>query len=483
MNASPSPVRVRFAPSPTGRLHVGGARTAIFNWLFARHHGGTLVLRIEDTDQERSTRASESSLLADLEWMGLDWDEGPDGGGPYPPYRQSERQEIYAESASRLAAAGAIYPCFCTDAELDAKRGAQRAAGLEPHYDGTCRGLDPRSAAERRAKGETHTMRFRVPDRSVTFEDRVRGSMRFESSTVGDFVLLRSNGMPTYTFACVVDDAAMRISHVLRGEDHLTNTMRQVLIYEAFGLTPPEFAHLSLIVDADRAKLKKREGQEGTYVDEYRARGYLPGALVNFLALLGWSSPSGDEVLNRQRLVAEFDLDRVGRAPAVFDTQKLRWMAGEHLRAAPLAELARDSMPFMHDAGLDLDMAAATRMLAAFRDGLTTLADLPMRVRDLLHPGAPEPEAAAALQAPEARRLLKALVAGFDDRTAKSSVDGAVFKALLQECGKTAGIKGRELFLPVRAAISGRAHGPEIPLLFDALGADVVRERLAAHAR
>ncbi len=480
MSAPSSPVRVRFAPSPTGRLHVGGARTAIFNWLFARHHGGTLVLRIEDTDQVRSTRDSESSLFQDLTWMGLDWDEGPDVGGPHPPYRQSERLHVYAESASRLAHAGAIYPCFCTDAELDAKRTAQRAAGMEPHYDGTCRALDPQRAAERQASGATYTMRFRVPNRAVTFEDRVRGSMRFESTTVGDFVLLRSNGMPTYNFACVVDDAAMRISHVLRGEDHLTNTMRQVLIYEAFGFGLPEFAHLSLIVDADRAKLKKREGQEGTYVDEYRTRGYLPGALVNFLALLGWSSPSGDEVLSRERLVADFDLDRVGRAPAVFDAQKLRWMAGEYLRAAHQDGLARDSLPYLHDAGLDLDVQSATRMLAAFRDSIATLSELPARARELLAPGPPEPEAAAALQAPEARRLLNALVVGLDDT--KGPLDGAAFKALMQECGKTLGMKGRDLFMPVRAAISGRTHGPEIPLLFDALGAAAVRERLAAHA-
>jgi nondiscriminating glutamyl-tRNA synthetase len=365
---------------------------------------------------------------------------------------------------------------------LDAKRAAQRAAGMEPHYDGSCRKLDPQRAAERRAQGATHTMRFRVPDRPVIFEDRVRGSMRFESSTVGDFVLLRSNGMPTYNCACVVDDAAMRISHVLRGEDHLTNTMRQVLIYEAFGFTLPEFAHLSLIVDADRAKLKKREGQEGTYVDEYRTRGYLPGALVNFLALLGWSSPSGDEVLTRDRLVAEFDLDRVGRAPSVFDVQKLHWMAGEYLRAAPLDGLARASLPFLREAGLDLDAAVATRMLAAFRDGMATLSDLPSRVRDLLQPGPPELEAAAALQAPGARRLLNALVVGLDDRMASGPVDGAAFKALLLECGKTLGVKGRDLFMPVRAAISGRTHGPEIPLLFDALAAATVRERLASHA-
>src|SRR5262245_52900214 len=291
----PSPVRARFAPSPTGRLHVGGARTALFNWLFARHHGGTLVLRIEDTDAERSTPAAEKALLEDLRWLGIDWDEGPDVGGPHGPYRQTERLSIYAAHVERLLAAGTAFRCFCTDADLERKRQAQLAAGQEPHYDGTCRTLTPDEITARR--GTPHAIRFHVQPGRVEFADRVRGDMAFDANAVGDFVLLRSIGMPTYNFACVVDDAAMQITHVIRGEDHLSNTLRQVLLYQALGLPLPEFAHVSLIVDEERAKLKKREGRTGTYVDEYRAAGYPAPALVNFLALLGWSSTSGDEIL------------------------------------------------------------------------------------------------------------------------------------------------------------------------------------------
>ncbi len=267
------PVRVRFAPSPTGRLHVGGARTALFNWLFARHHGGTMVLRIEDTDEARSTRAAEVALLEDLRWMGLDWDEGPDVGGPYPPYRQTERLAIYAEHADRLLQSGGAFHCFCADGLLEAKRQAQMAAGEEPRYDGTCRRLAPSEVERRRGGREPHTIRFHVPPGEVRFQDRIRGVITFGSDTVGDFVILRSTGLPTYNYACVVDDATMQITHVIRGEDHLSNTLRQVMLYDALELAKPVFAHVSLILGDDRTKLKKREGQEGTYVDEYRDRG------------------------------------------------------------------------------------------------------------------------------------------------------------------------------------------------------------------
>jgi len=477
------PPRVRFAPSPTGRLHVGGARTALFNWLFARHHGGTMILRIEDTDAERSTRGAEIALLEDLRWMGLDWDEGPDVGGPHAPYRQTDRLGVYAERAEALLAAGKAFRCFCTDAELERKRAAQLAAGAEPRYDGTCRNLDASEVERRRTAGAAPTIRFHVPDMVVTFADHIRGDMRFESRTVGDFVLLRSNGLPTYNFACVVDDAAMQITHVIRGEDHLANTLRQVLLYQGLQLAMPDFAHVSLILGEDRTKLKKRAGLEGTYVDEYRAGGWLPSALVNFLALLGWSSPSGDELLSPERLRQEFDLDRVSRSPAIFDVQKLRWMGGEHLRAAPVATLVPLALPFLAAAKLGSDPVQAEKWLLAFRDTLACLADLPPHVRELIEPGAPEADAEAALRTPEARRLLSELAVRLEGRmTGPGSVDGAGFKAILQQCGKDLGLKGRELFMPVRAALSGRNHGPELPLLFDALGADRVLARLRAGA-
>lgn len=482
MSSQPG-IRVRFAPSPTGRLHIGGARTALFNWLYARRCGGRMILRIEDTDRERSTPESERDLLADLRWMGLDWDEGPDIGGPHVPYRQSERLALYAEHAATLQSRSRAYACFCSDADLAARRAAQLAAGAEPRYDGPCRNLGAESAAARVAAGVAHTIRFRVPEMVVRFQDRVRGNMSFESTTVGDFVLVRSNGLPTYNFACVVDDAAMGITHVVRGEDHLSNTMRQVLLYRALELQQPEFAHLSLILDTDRSKLKKREGQEGTYVDEYRTRGYLPAALVNFLALLGWSPPDGVEVMSVAQLVAAFDLDRVSRSPAVFDAHKLRWMAGEHLRAASVGDLARGALPHLRAAGLDVATAQAVAWIAAFRDSIAALGELPERVALLLEPPDLDDAARSALDSPQARELLAAVHARLDAARRLGRVDGAGFKSLLGSCGKELGVKGRDLFQPVRVALSAQVHGPELPLLYEALGAERVLERLAAAAK
>jgi nondiscriminating glutamyl-tRNA synthetase len=476
--------RLRFAPSPTGRLHVGSARTALYNWLLARHHDGVLVLRIEDTDAERSTRDMEERLMADLHWMGLQWNEGPDVGGPHGPYRQSERTAVYAARARQLLEADRAFRCFCSDELLATKREAQRAAGEEPHYDGTCRRLDPGEAGRRAQSGEAHTIRFHVRGGVVRFEDLVRGPMEIDSATLGDFVLLRSNGLPTYNFACVVDDAEMHISHVVRGDDHLYNTARQVMLYAALEIAAPEFAHLALILDEDRSKLSKREGREGTYVNEYRDAGFLPAALVNFLALLGWSSPSGDDILDLERLVQEFDLDRVSKSPAIFDARKLRWMAGEHLRALPIEELAERARPFLRAAGLPDEPERAAVWTAAFKDGIASLGELPPRVRELLHPGPLDAEAATVLDQEEARRLLD-IVADRLERVPGDTppMDGAQFKELLQECGRELGVRGKSLFMPARVALTGRLHGPELALLFDAIGRETATKRIRDAAR
>ena len=279
-------MRVRFAPSPTGLLHVGNARTALFNWLLARGQNGTIVLRIEDTDTERSTRASEAGIIADLRWLGLDWDEGPDAGGPFAPYRQSERMERYAAVARDLVARGHAYHCFCTTDQLEAERQAAMAASLPPKYSGRCRDLSAETVSARLAAGEAAALRFRVPaSRDVTFHDIVRGDVTFSTDVIGDPVIVRSDGRPAYNFAVVIDDVEMKITHVIRGEDHVSNTPRQVLVYEALGATPPAFAHLSLVMGPDHAPLSKRHG--ATSVAEFRERGYLPEALVNYLALAG----------------------------------------------------------------------------------------------------------------------------------------------------------------------------------------------------
>ena len=344
-------VRVRFAPSPTGHLHVGGARTALYNYLFARHHGGEFILRVEDTDQARSTEESMRLQIADLAWLGLTWSEGPDpdtlvDAGPHGPYRQSLRLPIYAEHAEKLLNQGRAYYCFMTDAEIEAQRAASIAAGRPPQVDSPYRDLKLGDARARLAKGDQAVVRFRVDQkRDYVLDDLVRGQVTFPSDMVGDFVLLRSTGMPVYNFCCAVDDALMKISHVFRAEEHLSNTLRQMMIYEAFDYPLPRFGHLSIILGADRQKLSKRHG--ATSCHEYNVNGYLAEALNNFVALLGWSSPEAQEILSMDQMIAQFTPERLNSSPAVFDETKLKWVNATHLRALPDDELWRRLDPFL----------------------------------------------------------------------------------------------------------------------------------------
>ena len=343
-------MRLRFAPSPTGHLHVGNARTALFNWLLARGRHGTFVLRIEDTDTERSTRESEQSILEDLKWLGLDWDEGPDVGGSMGPYRQTERMDRYDAVLQEWLATGVAYRCFCTPESLEAERKTALAAGLAPKYSGRCRELPKEDSAHRVAAGEPAAVRFRVPPgRDVTFTDIVRGDVTFSSEVIGDPVIVRSDGRPAYNFAVVVDDVQMAITHVIRGEDHISNTPRQVLMYEALGATPPAFAHLSLVLGPDHAPLSKRHG--ATSVAEFRERGYLPEALVNYLALLGWSPGENEEILPAAEMARRFSLEKVGHSAAVFDTAKLAWMNRHYMKEADPGRLARQALPYFVRAG------------------------------------------------------------------------------------------------------------------------------------
>jgi len=325
-------VRVRFAPSPTGYLHMGGARTALFNWLFARHEGGNFILRIEDTDVARSTRELEAGLLEDLKWLGLEWDEGPDVGGEYGPYRQSERLDIYRKYVDELVSSGKAYPCFCTDEELERKRNEMLGAGKPPHYDGTCRNLTPSEIEERRREGRPESIRFRVDERaSKKLHDLIRGEVNFPAGMVGDFVVLRSNGLPTYNFAATIDDYLMRITHVIRGEEHLSNTLRQLFIYEALGFETPEFAHIPLILGKDRTKLSKRHGAPN--IKDFREMGYPREGIVNYLAFLGWSPSEEKEILTIDELISLFSLEDVSKSPGIFDEVKLNWVCAQHVRA------------------------------------------------------------------------------------------------------------------------------------------------------
>ena len=472
-----SSVRVRFAPSPSGHLHVGGARTALFNYLFAKQRGGSFVLRVEDTDLARSTRESEEAVLEDLRWLGLHWDEGPDAAGDFGPYRQSERLSLYREHADGLLATGKAFLCYCSDEELAAKRKAARAEGRIPQYDGTCRHLDDRGRREREDRGLRPVVRLLAPTRDVEVTDLVRGPVMFRKEMLGDFILMRSDGRPTYNFAVVVDDALMKITHVIRAEEHLPNTMRQAIIYGVLGFEPPSFAHVSLIVDKDRSKLSKRRG--ATSVAEFREQGYLPGGLVNYLALLGWAPQAGEELMSRDQLIERFDLDRVSASAAAFDEDKLDWVNGHHIREEPLGALLAVARPFVEAAGmLGIDDRRLEAAVGLVRDGVARLADLP-RALAFLDDGARviEDEARSLLEDETGASVVRALLAAVEN--GGTEIEAGSFKALLSDVGKRLDVKGKALFMPVRAALTGTTHGPALGEIAALLGRDRVRRRLA----
>jgi glutamyl-tRNA synthetase/nondiscriminating glutamyl-tRNA synthetase len=494
-------MRVRFAPSPTGLLHVGNARTALFNWLLARGRGGTFVLRIEDTDVERSTRESEQGILEDLRWLGLDWDEGPDVGGAHGPYRQSERLDLYRSYASELIENGQAYYCFCSVEQLDADRRAALEAGRPPQYSGRCRDLSPSAAAERLAAGEPAVVRFRVPQgRTVSFQDLVRGTVQFETEVIGDPVLVRSDGHPAYNFAVVIDDALMAITHVIRGEDHISNTPRQVLLYEALRFEPPVFAHLALVLGPDHTPLSKRHG--ATSVSEFRSRGYLPEALVNYLALLGWSPGGGDEVLPAPELARRFALEDVGHSAAVFDAEKLAWVNRHYLRDADPSRLADLAMPhfvrsgFVREATADARAYLASVMPLA-SDSVDRIEQVALRLAFLFEfdpaKACSHDDVREVLDEAGARDVIAALARELADAP---RLDRERFRAVAGRVKTATGQKGKHLFHPIRVALTGEAGGPELDLAVPAIDRGAVlphghglapilgcRERAAMFAR
>lgn len=464
-----TPLRVRFAPSPTGHLHVGNARTALFNWLLARGHQGTLVLRIEDTDAERSTLEAEHSILEDLRWLGLDWDEGPDTGGPYAPYRQSERLDLYRSTAADFLARGLAYYCFCRPAELEAERAAALSAGQPPKYSGKCRLLDPGESARRVREGATAAIRFAVPaGREVTFDDQVRGTVTFGTEVIGDPVIVRSDGRPAYNFAVVIDDVKMAVTHVIRGEDHISNTPRQILIYEALGAAPPVFAHLSLVLGPDHAPLSKRHG--ATSVAEFRERGYLPEALVNYLALLGWSPGEGEEVVPIEAMARRFDLSKVTHSAAVFDVAKLAWMNRQYMKDAAPARLVREALPYFARAGYvthgtDGSLGYLESLLPMAVGSVDRLEEIPSRVAFLF-----EWRAGRAADLVRAEADGPRAVAAFNDAIARSGgLDRESFRAAAGQAREQTGLKGRALFHPIRVALTAVESGPELDLAVPAI--------------
>ncbi|HEY7499382.1 MAG TPA: glutamate--tRNA ligase [Vicinamibacterales bacterium] len=480
-------MRVRFAPSPTGQLHVGNARTALFNWLLAHGKDGTFLLRIEDTDIERSTRESETGILEDLRWLGLEWDEGPDVGGPHGPYRQSERLHLYASYANELLAADHSYYCFCSPAKLDADRQEDLAAGRPPRYHGTCRAIARADAQARIEGGDRPVVRFRVPEsEEVRFQDLVRGEVVFNTDVIGDFVLVRSDGRPQYNFAVVIDDALMEVTHVIRGEDHISNTPRQILLYQALGFTPPEFAHLSLVMGPDHTPLSKRHG--ATSVSEFRARGYLPEALVNYLALIGWSprtdGGSGEhdaELLPVDEMARRFAIEDVGHSAGIFDVEKLAWMNRHYMKAAAPARLAAESLRYFTARGYvsrrtDEAMEYVSMILPMAVGSVDRLEEIPDRLRFLF-----DFEPAAALARAEVAEVVHSngardvIVALADELRGAGRLDRDGFRAAANRVKQRTGQKARALFHPIRVALTGEAGGPELDLAVPAIdrGADL----------
>ena len=489
----PSSPRVRFAPSPTGLLHVGNARTALYNWLVARHNRGTFLLRIEDTDVERSEVRFEAQLIEDLRWLGLDWTEGPLIGGPYAPYRQSERMEIYQQHTEQLLAEGKAYRCFCTTEELE----QERQLALQQHrtqvYSGKCRNLAASEATSRAAVGETFAVRLAVPDAPLRFHDIVRGDVEFAGEAVGDFILVRSSGIPVYNYVVTIDDALMRITHVIRGDDHISNTPRQVAIYQAFGWSLPEFAHLSTILGSDRERLSKRHG--ATSVASFREMGILPQALTNYLALLGWGAEGGTrETFTMDELIAEFKLERVTPSPAVFDWDKLHWLNRHVIKQTPLPEIRALAWPYF--AALQWLPSSESgsvvqwfdRVLDLFLPAVDQLQQLPEKAATLWRKPEPSGEDAALLSSETSQRVARAFTAKI--RQEAGSLTPPRFKELMNQVKAETGAKGKDLFHPVRIILTGAHSGPEfdklIPLLEEGSVLDLpthvlsVRERVEA---
>uniref|UniRef100_A0A2P2IPN2 Glutamate--tRNA ligase, chloroplastic/mitochondrial n=1 Tax=Rhizophora mucronata TaxID=61149 RepID=A0A2P2IPN2_RHIMU len=461
-------VRVRFAPSPTGNLHVGGARTALFNYLFAKSKGGKFVLRIEDTDLERSTRESEDALLRDLSWLGLNWDEGSIVGGDYGPYRQSERNSLYKQYANKLLESGHVYRCFCSNEELESMKEIAKLKQLPPVYAGKWASATDEEVEEELAKGTPYTYRFRVPkEGSLKIDDLIRGEVCWNLDTLGDFVIMRSNGQPVYNFCVTVDDATMAISHVIRAEEHLPNTLRQVLLYKALGFPMPYFAHVSLILAPDRSKLSKRHG--ATSVGQFREMGYLPQAMVNYLALLGWGDGTGNEFFTLEQLVERFSIERVNKSGAVFDSTKLRWMNGQHLRALSSERLINLIGERWKSTGLLRESAGPFVEEAAqlFKDGIDLITDSDKVLSNLLsypfHATLTSPEAKTVVE-DKLSEVASGLLAAYDSGELLEALEGGLsgWQKWAKSFGKSLNRKGKSLFMPLRVLLTGKLHGPDI---------------------
>jgi nondiscriminating glutamyl-tRNA synthetase len=466
--------RVRFAPSPTGPLHIGGARSALFNWLLAKKHNGKFILRFEDTDRQRSSLESEENIKEALLWLGLDWDEGPNTGGAFAPYRQSERLGIYQEYTEKLLQNKSAYYCYCTEDELEENRNRQMTEGVVPVYSGKCRDLTAEDEKRLKDEGRAPTVRFRVSEnRQVIFKDLVRGTVSFESNGLGDFVIVKSDGLPVYNYGVVLDDALMQITHVIRAEEHLSNTPRQILIYEALGIDMPEFGHVSLILGKDRSKMSKRHG--ATSVEQYRHLGYLPEAIINFLALLGWSPGKEEEIFSRDELIHEFNFDRLAKNPAVFDVDKLNWINSHYMKNSTPEFIASLARPHLIEAGFiketetPEDAAHLVKIIAEIKDYLSYAAQA-VEHAEVFFKDDIKFENDEARQILSDEEALKAVNAFRDLLSSMEDVTPENIKTVLKSITKELKLSGKKVYMPLRIALTGKMHGPELVNIIPIIG-------------
>ncbi|MBC1984454.1 glutamate--tRNA ligase [Listeria booriae] len=476
-------VRVRYAPSPTGHLHIGNARTALFNYLFARHNDGDFVIRIEDTDQKRNIENGESSQLENLAWLGMDWDEGVDKGGNYGPYRQSERQHLYDPLIEQIVAEGKAYKCYCTEEELEAEREEQKANSMMPRYSGKCRHLTAEQRAQKEAQGLKPSIRYAVqPGKTYTFNDMVKGDVSFESDGIGDFVIVKKDGIPTYNFAVAIDDHLMEMTHVLRGDDHISNTPKQLMIYEAYGWEPPTFGHMTLIVNESKRKLSKRDESIIQFIEQYKDLGYLPNALFNFIAMLGWSPEGEDEIFSKEEFIKIFDPKRLSKSPALFDTHKLTWVNNQYVKQLDLEQVVNLCLPHLVKAGLvsataDADeLAWVHKLVSLYHEQMSFGAEIvelsAMFFTDDVEFDEEEKEVLAGEQVPEVLAAFKEEMATIEPFAADE------VKAAIKRVQNATGAKGKGLFMPIRVAVTGEMHGPELPQSIEVLGREKVVNRL-----
>lgn len=476
-------VRVRYAPSPTGYLHIGNARTALFNYLFARSQNGKFIIRIEDTDQSRNVEGGVENQLDYLKWLGMDWDESVDKEGEYGPYSQMERLDIYTEHTKELLEKELAYKCYCTEDELEAEREAQRARGEMPRYSGKCRHLTEDQREKMESEGREPSIRFAVPrDKEYAFDDVVKDRVSFESNGIGDFVIVKKNGIPTYNYAVALDDHHMKISHVLRGDDHISNTPKQLMIYEAFGFEPPKFGHMTLIVNDQKKKLSKRDKSIVQYIEQYHDLGFLPEALFNFVTLLGWSPKGEEELFTKDQLIEIFDPERLSTSPAVFDSQKLYWMNNQYIKEASIERVVELALPHLIEAGrFPLEMTPeqmewAKELIALYQEQLHYGREI-VELTELFFKQEIQynEEAMTVLNEEQVPEVMQ----GFLDQLENvEEFEPAAIKSAIKATQKATGHKGKKLFMPIRVATTGETHGPELPQAISLLGREAVNARL-----